>query len=120
MNRDELVKNLEGVVASIKSESAKLSAMYSDMSATKEARDAQAKVVKDLEDNNYSVHFKPTDSKNPNAFTQEEKSILFQAVADVIPDGANLSTWGELTNGGIHGLSRFADLGFTKTGERSR
>ena len=76
-------------------------------------------VVKDLEDNNYSVHFKPTDSKNPNAFTQEEKSILFQAVADVIPDGANLSTWGELTNGGIHGLSRFADLGFTKTGERS-
>lgn len=76
-------------------------------------------VVKDLEDNNYSVHFKPTDSKNPNAFTQEEKAILFQAVADVIPDGANLSTWGELTNGGIHGLSRFADLGFTKTGERS-
>lgn len=76
-------------------------------------------VVKDLEDNNYSVHFKPTDSKNPNAFTQEEKAILFQAVADVIPDGANLSTWGELTKGGIHGLSRFADLGFTKTRERS-
>lgn len=76
-------------------------------------------VVKDLEDNNYSVHFKPTDSKNPNAFTQEEKAILFQAVADVIPDGANLSTWGEFTKGGIHGLSRFADLGFTKTGERS-
>ena len=75
--------------------------------------------VKDLEDNNYSVHFKPTDSKNPNAFTQEEKAILFQAVADIIPDGANLSTWGELTKGGIHGLSRFADLGFTKTGERS-
>lgn len=76
-------------------------------------------VVKDLEGNNYSVHFKPTNSKNPNAFTQEEKAILFQAVADVIPDGANLSTWGELTKGGIHGLSRFADLGFTKTGERS-
>ena len=76
-------------------------------------------VVKDLEDNNYSVHFKPTDSKNPNAFTQEEKAILFKAVADAIPDGANLSTWGELTNGGIHGLNRFADLGFTKTGERS-
>ena len=76
-------------------------------------------VVKDLEDNNYSVHFKPTDSKNPNAFTQEEKAILFKAVADAIPDGANLSTWGELTKGGIHGLSRFADLGFTKTGERS-
>lgn len=76
-------------------------------------------VVKDLEDNNYSVRFKPTDSKNPNAFTQEEKAILFQAVADVIPDGANLSIWGELAKGGIHGLSRFVDLGFTKTGERS-
>lgn len=76
-------------------------------------------VVKDLEDNNYSVHFKPTDSKNPNAFTQEEKTILFQAVADTIPYGANLSTWGELSKGGIHGLNRFANLGFTKTGERA-
>lgn len=76
-------------------------------------------VVKDLEDNNYSVHFKPTDSKNPNAFTQEEKAILFQAVADIIPYGANLSTWGELSKGGIHGLNRFANLGFTKTGERA-
>lgn len=76
-------------------------------------------VVKDLEDNNYSVHFKPTDSKNPNAFTQEEKTILFQAVADIIPYGANLSTWGELSKGGIHGLNRFANLGFTKTGERA-
>lgn len=76
-------------------------------------------VVKDLEDNNYSVHFKPTDSKNPNAFTQEEKTILFQAVADTIPYGANLSTWGELSKGGIHGLNRFANLGFTKIGERA-
>ena len=76
-------------------------------------------VVKDLEDNNYSVHFKPTDSKNPDAFTQEEKIILFQAVADIIPYGANLSTWGELSKGGIHGLNRFANLGFTKTGEKA-
>ena len=76
-------------------------------------------VVKDLEDNNYSVHFKPTDSKNSNAFTQEEKAILFHAVADIIPYGANLSTWGELSKGGIHGLNRFANLGFAKTGERA-
>lgn len=34
-------------------------------------------VVKDEEDNYYSVHFKPTDSKNPNAFTKEEKAELF-------------------------------------------
>lgn len=76
-------------------------------------------VVKDLEDNNYSIHFKPTDSKNPNAFTEEEKNILFQAAADVIPEGANLSTWGELSKGGIHGLNRFLDLGFVKTGDRN-
>ena len=76
-------------------------------------------IVKDLEDNNYSIHFKPTDSKNPNAFTEEEKNILFQAAADVIPEGANLSTWGELSKGGIHGLNRFLDLGFVKTGDRN-
>lgn len=76
-------------------------------------------VVKDMEDNNYSIHFKPTDSKNPNAFTEEEKNILFQAAADVIPEGANLSTWGELSKGGIHGLNRFFDLGFVKTGDRN-
>jgi hypothetical protein len=76
-------------------------------------------VVKDLENNNYSIHFKPTDSKNPNAFTEEEKNILFQAAADVIPEGANLSTWGELSKGGIHGLNRFLDLGFVKTGDRN-
>ena len=76
-------------------------------------------VVKDMEDNNYSIHFKPTDSKNPNAFTEEEKNTLFQAAADVIPEGANLSTWGELSKGGIHGLNRFFDLGFVKTGDRN-
>lgn len=68
-------------------------------------------VVKDLEDNNYSVHFKPTDSKNPNAFTQEEKDILFQAVTDVIPDGANLSTWGELTNQTSNTVNIYAGTG---------
>lgn len=76
-------------------------------------------IVKDLEDNNYSIHFKPTNSKNPNAFTEEEKNILFQAAADVIPEGANLSTWGELSKGDIHGLNRFLDLGFVKTGDRN-
>ena len=76
-------------------------------------------VVKDFEDNNYSVHFKPTDSNNPNAFTQDEKAILFQALADIIPAGANVSTWGELSKGGIAGLNRFANLGFIKVGEKA-
>ena len=115
VNSDNVV--VEDVVKPWKSDSSKQNKTRRIYLKGKENK-GYFEVVKDLEDNNYSVHFKPTDSKNPNAFTQEEKSILFQAVADVIPDGANLSTWGELTKGGIHGLSRFADLGFTKTGER--
>lgn len=115
VNSDNVV--VEDVVKPWKSDSSKQNKTRRIYLKGKENK-GYFEVVKDLEDNNYSVHFKPTDSKNPNAFTQEEKAILFQAVSDVIPDGANLSTWGELTKGGIHGLSRFADLGFTKTGER--
>lgn len=75
-------------------------------------------VVKDEEDNYYSVHFKPEDRNNPNAWSKEEKEILFQAAADIIPSGAYLSTWGELSKGGIHGLERFGNLGFTEASRR--
>lgn len=75
-------------------------------------------VVKDEEDNYYSVHFKPEDKNNPNAWSKEEKEILFQATADIIPSGAYLSTWGELSKGGIHGLERFGNLGFTEASRR--
>lgn len=75
-------------------------------------------VVKDEEDNYYSVHFKPVDKNNPNAWSKEEKEILFQAVADIIPSGAYLSTHGELTKGGIAGLNRFGNLGFTEAERR--
>lgn len=116
INSDNVV--VEDVVKPWKSDSSKQNKTRRIYLKGKENK-GYFEVVKDLENNNYSVHFKPTDSKNPNAFTQEEKTILFQAVADVIPYGANLSTWGELTKGGIHGLNRFVNLGFTKTGERS-
>lgn len=76
-------------------------------------------VVKDDEDGFYSVHFKPTDANNPNAFSKEEKNILFQAVADIIPNGARLSTHGEISTGGIAGLNRFLNLGFTQEGTRT-
>lgn len=75
-------------------------------------------VVKDQEDGQYAIHFKPIDTNNPNAFTEEEKEILFKAAADLIPSGAKLSTWGELSRGGIHGLERFRNLGFTQVGTR--
>lgn len=76
-------------------------------------------VVKDFEDGYYSVHFKPTDADNPHTFSEKEKDILFKAVADVIPVGGYLSTYGTISKGGIHGLSRFANLGFEEVGNRT-
>lgn len=32
---------------------------------------------------------------------------LFAKVADEVPEGANLSTWGSISKGGIHGINRF-------------
>ena len=43
---------------------------------------------------------------------------MFQAAALIIPEGDFLSTWGEVTPGGIAGLNRFSKLGFTLTGIR--
>ena len=71
-------------------------------------------VVKDDEDGRYYVYFKPKDNDNPNAWSEEEKEILFQAVADMIPSGAYLSVRGELSKGGVAGLNRFGNLGFTE------
>lgn len=75
-------------------------------------------LVKDDEDNYYSIHFKPVDKNNPHAWSDEEKEILFQAAANMIPSGAYLSTHGELSKGGIAGLNRFGNLGFTEVDRR--
>ena len=72
-------------------------------------------LVKDIEPNNYSIHFK-TDR---NGLSYGNKMQLFAKVADEIPEGANLSTWGSISKGGIHGINRFGkDFGFVKVGER--
>lgn len=76
------------------------------------------------ENNQYSVHFKPTDEKNPHAFTDEEKKELFDALNEMIPQGSEISTWAGkesgITKGGIHGLDRFFnDYGYEKVGERN-
>lgn len=76
-------------------------------------------VVKDFEDGFYSIHFKPTDSKNPKAFSEEEKNILFKSAAEIIPPGSKLSTHGEVSKGGIHGINRFESLGFNKISNRT-
>ncbi len=72
----------------------------------------------DGEDGRYYVYFKPKDNDNPNAWSEEEKEILFQAVADMIPSGAYLSVRGELSKGGVAGLNRFGNLGFTEVERR--
>lgn len=44
---------------------------------------------------------------------------LFAKVADEVPEGANLSTWGSVSKGGIHGINRFGkDFGFIQNGTR--
>lgn len=72
-------------------------------------------LVKDVEPNNYSVHFK-TDR---NGLNYGNKMQLFAKVADEVPEGANLSTWGSVSKGGIHGINRFGkDFGFIQNGTR--
>lgn len=72
-------------------------------------------LVKDIEPNNYSVHFK-TDK---NSLSYGNKMQLFAKVADEVPEGANLSTWGSISKGGIHGINRFGkDFGFIQNGTR--
>lgn len=72
-------------------------------------------LVKDVEPNNYSVHFK-TDR---NGLSYGSKMQLFAKVADEVPEGANLSTWGSVSKGGVHGINRFGkDFGFIQNGTR--
>ena len=72
-------------------------------------------LVRDVEPNNYSVHFK-TDR---NGLSYGNKMQLFAKVADEVPEGANLSTWGSISKGGIHGINRFGkDFGFIQNGTR--
>ena len=72
-------------------------------------------LVKDIEPDNYSVHFK-TDR---NSLSYGNKMQLFAKIADEVPEGANLSTWGSISKGGIHGINRFGkDFGFIQNGTR--
>lgn len=72
-------------------------------------------LVKDVEPQNYSVHFKTDRATLPYG----EKMGLFAKVADEVPAGSNLSTWGTLTKGGVSGVNRFGNFGFNLSGLRS-
>lgn len=73
-------------------------------------------LVKDVEDDNYSVHFKTKSKKADNisdfaekALTDIQKENLFKALIFAIPEGAIISTWGQLTQGGVHALESLAE-----------
>lgn len=84
-------------------------------------------LVKDKEDNNYSVHFKTTtekigkveqDGKVVNPSTKEERNELYTALRNAIPNGANVSTWGSISDGGVYALNKLGK-GWKKVGERT-
>lgn len=85
-------------------------------------------LVKDVEDNNYSVHFKTKSKKalNESEFAQEaleddEKEELFKALIYAIPDNGIVSTWGSLSEGGIaalNSLARRSNNTLVETGRR--
>ena len=84
-------------------------------------------LVKDKEDNNYSVHFKTTtekigkvkqDGKVVNPSTKEERDELYTALRNAIPNGANVSTWGSISDGGVYALNKLVK-GWKKVGERT-
>ena len=75
-------------------------------------------IVKDHEDKYWSIHFKTDNPKvgeegqGYSGLNESQKIRLFQAAALVIPEGEYLSTYGELTPGGISGLNRFGQKSF--------
>lgn len=84
-------------------------------------------LVKDKEDNNYSVHFKTTtekigkveqDGKVVNPSTKEERNELYTALRNAIPNRANVSTWGSISDGGVYALNKLGK-GWKKVGERT-
>ena len=81
-------------------------------------------LVKDDELNQYSIHFKTaTETGEHNAkdtviSTKEERKTLFKEFVKLIPDGAIISTWGEISNDGIRGLNNVG-RDMTKIGIRT-
>lgn len=84
-------------------------------------------LVKDKEDNNYSVHFKTLNEKGEgsseidgikiNPSTKEEREILYEELRKAIPNGAKVSTWGSVSDGGVYAINKLCK-GWRKVGER--
>jgi len=75
-------------------------------------------LVKDEEYGYYSVHFK-TATDNPNAkynaenttvSTKGERNILFEQLANAIPNGSKVSTWGSISPEGQRAIDKLGKL----------
>ena len=81
-------------------------------------------LVKDVEDNFYSVHFKTAkegakyNAENTTPTTKEERKILFKELVKLIPEGAKVSTWGSISDEGIKALNNVG-RDMIKVGERT-
>lgn len=81
-------------------------------------------LVKDEEDNFYSVHFKTAkegaeyNAENTTLTTKEERKILFKELIKLIPEGAKVSTWGSISDEGIKALDNVG-RDMIKVGERT-
>lgn len=76
-------------------------------------------LVKDQEFGIFSVHFKTGNANTGEIYgsTKEERSILYKQLLNALPNGAQLSTWGELSEGGIKALNKLGK-NLKKVGER--
>ncbi|MCQ2971710.1 MAG: hypothetical protein MJ209_00190 [archaeon] len=76
-------------------------------------------LVKDQEPFMYSVHFKTGDGNTGETYgsTKEERAILYKELINALPKGAQISTWGEISKGGITALNKIGSS-MTKVGER--
>ena len=80
--------------------------------------------VDDLEPGYHSVHFKTADTfhgvDGRQMLSPEEKKLLFDTYAADFPEGEFLSTYGNLSPGGVHGINRFkTEYGWKQVGERA-
>lgn len=69
----------------------------------------------------YTVHFKTATEKfnytNVVPSTKEERSYLYDALIACLPPGACISTWDDISEGGVKGLERLSKS-LSKVGER--
>ena len=81
-------------------------------------------IIKDPEENDYSIYFKTGDANTGELFgsTKEERAILYEVAAKLLPNGAKLSTIASkekgITKGGLIGLNKIGSMeGFSTINE---